>query len=116
MEQFDFLGNSKQAIRPTNGQGPDRLELELVSIKKYNNYVYEGQVLTKNQVFHGFGRLLQYQGGPNSGNAYVYEGWFINGLPHGYGRKINEDASRFEGNFLFGLENGVGCPSNSYLN
>jgi len=114
-EPFDFINNSKHVVKPSI-DGPDRLELELVSIKKHMNYVYEGQVLTKNQTFHGFGRILQYQGGPNSGNAYVYEGWFVNGLPHGFGRKISEDGSHFEGNFMFGLENGVGYPSNTYLN
>lgn len=115
VEPFDYLSKSKHAAKP-NFDGPDRLELELVSIKKHKNYAYEGQVLLKNQAFHGFGRILQYQGGPYSGNAYVYEGWFINGLPHGYGRKVSEDGTLFEGNFMFGLENGLGSPANSYLN
>jgi hypothetical protein len=39
---------------------PDRLELELISIRKHNNYIYEGQVLVNSQNFHGFGRILQF--------------------------------------------------------
>jgi hypothetical protein len=90
---------------------PDRLELELVSIRKQGNYVYEGQVLLNSQNFHGFGRILQYIGGPDSGNAYIYEGWFINGLPEGMGRKISEDGTIYYGKFRFGLENGEGTKT-----
>jgi hypothetical protein len=69
----------------------------LVQIKKQNNFVYEGQVLINTQNFHGFGRLLQFLGAKESGSTFVYEGWFINGLPHGFGRKIWEDGSHYEG-------------------
>jgi hypothetical protein len=64
--------------------------------------------LVNSQNFHGFGRILQYQDGKDSGNAYVYEGWFINGLPQGYGRKIDQDGCTYHGQFRFGLENGQG--------
>ena len=78
VEAFDYLKYSH--LSPKIHE-PDRLECELVSIKKHNNYIYEGQVLVTSQNFHGFGRILQYQGGKDSGQAYVYEGWFVNGLP-----------------------------------
>ena len=60
------------------------------------------------QNFHGFGRILQYIGGKDSGNAYVYEGWFINGLPQGMGQKVLQNGSVYLGEFRFGLENGQG--------
>ena len=52
--------------------------------------------------------MLQYIGGVDSGHAYVYEGWFINGLPEGVGRKVNQDGTVYTGTFRFGLENGEG--------
>lgn len=65
-------------------------------------------MLVNTQTYHGFGRILQYQGGRDSGNAYIYEGWFINGLAQGIGRKIYQDGMIYEGHFRFGLENGEG--------
>ena len=85
VDPFDYLKYSH--LSPKIHE-PDRLECELVSIKKHNNFIYEGQVLVTSQNFHGFGRVLQYQGGKDSGQAYVYEGWFVNGLAQGYGRKL----------------------------
>jgi hypothetical protein len=64
--------------------------------------------LLNSQNFHGFGRILQYQDGKDSGNAYVYEGWFINGLPQGWGRKTLQNGAVYLGQFRFGLENGDG--------
>ena len=54
-EPFDYLKYSHLSPKLYE---PDRLECELVSIKKHNNYVYEGQVLVTSQNFHGFGRIL----------------------------------------------------------
>ena len=51
---------------------------------------------------------MRYVGGEDSNAAYVYEGWFINGLPQGYGRKIESDGTFYNGKFRFGLENGEG--------
>ena len=102
---FDYIKYSSMAPKIHT---PDRLESELVSIKKTNDFVYEGQVLINSQTYHGFGRILQYQGGKDSGNAYIYEGWFINGLPQGIGRKVYQDGTIYEGQFRFGLENGEG--------
>ena len=64
--------------------------------------------MAHSQNFHGFGRILQFQDGKESGNAYVYEGWFINGLPQGFGRRIDQDGCTYIGQFRFGLENGNG--------
>jgi hypothetical protein len=64
--------------------------------------------LVNTQSFHGFGRMLQYVGGVDSGHAYVYEGWFINGLSEGVGRKISQDGTIYTGTFRFGMENGEG--------
>lgn len=64
--------------------------------------------MVNTQSFHGFGRMLQYVGGVDSGHAYVYEGWFINGLPEGVGRKVSQDGTIYTGKFRFGLENGEG--------
>lgn len=105
VEPFDYLKYSH--LSPKIHE-PDRLECELVSIKKHNNFVYEGQVLVTSQNFHGFGRVLQYQGGKDSGQSYVYEGWFVNGLAQGYGRKIQQDGTFYEGQLRFGLEHGEG--------
>ena len=106
VDQYDYLEQSHNA--PKIHQ-PDRLELELVSIRKLNNYIYEGQVIVNTQNFHGFGRIMQWLGGQdNTGNCYVYEGWFINGLPQGWGRKIEYDGTSFIGKFRFGLEDGEG--------
>ena len=105
IDPYDFFVHADQAPKIHT---PDRLELELISIRKHNNYIYQGQVLVNSQNFHGFGRILQYQDGKDSGNAYVYEGWFINGLPQGWGRKICQDGTVYLGQFRFGLENGKG--------
>ena len=38
----------------------------------------------------------------------MYEGWFINGLAEGVGRKVSQDGTVYTGKFKFGLENGEG--------
>ena len=51
---------------------------------------------------------MRHVGGEDSDAAYMIEGWFINGLPQGYGRKIESDGTLYNGKFRFGLENGEG--------
>lgn len=80
----------------------------MVSIRKSNNFIYDGQVIVNTQNFHGFGRLFHYGGGTDMTNAYVYEGWFINGLPQGMGRKVLFEGTVYIGKFRFGLEHGDG--------
>ena len=67
-----------------------------MQIRKQNHFSYEGQVLLNSQNFHGFGRLSMSKRS-ESESAFVYEGWFVNGLPQGFGRKVYEDGSVYEG-------------------
>lgn len=59
---------------------------------------------------------MRYIGGIDSGDAYVYEGWFVNGLPQGHGRKIDMDGTIYTGKFKFGLEDGEGHRISKRMN
>lgn len=39
IDPYDFFIQADQAPKPHT---PDRLELELISIRKHNNYIYQG--------------------------------------------------------------------------
>lgn len=50
---------------------------------------------------HGYGKNYY----PNGG---YYEGTFFNGLPHGFGRFINANGDYYQGEVKFGRGNGEG--------
>ena len=59
------------------------------------DHIYEGQF--KDNVYHGWGRLID--------NTGVYEGYWENGVRHGQGKFINaeNDAECKEGNWENGF-------------
>ena len=58
----------------------------------------------KNKVPHGIGRMC-YCG---VSTAYVYEGYFENGVPHGFARWVWDDGSQYMGMVHKGRPNGQG--------
>ena len=46
--------------------------------------------------------------GEHEESSFMYEGWFVNGLPQGFGRKIHFDGTVYTGEFKLGLEDGEG--------
>ena len=67
-------------------------------------------------IFQGFGRLYKYLGSRDGDNSFIYEGWFVNGLPQGFGRKVLEDGSyEYIGEFKLGMEDGKGTSIDTIL-
>ena len=71
-----------------------------IYFSKKEKYKYIGQF--KHNKFHGKGKII------NENNELVYEGDYLEGYKHGFGKLIFEDKSYYEGNFFHNNLNGKG--------
>ena len=94
---------SDEVLGPTADVN-DRVSAIRIETVRTDKYVYKGGL--SDGLFDGHGQISYVTARPNQ--TVVYQGYWKNGLKHGYGRQVVSEVGIYEGNFSAGLRTGFG--------